>query len=75
VRVGLALGLRRGTLWSVLFGLFMPLGLTLWLRLVEEPELLERFGAGYAEYRKRVPAFWPRWQDWGKFAKFLLTGQ
>jgi protein-S-isoprenylcysteine O-methyltransferase Ste14 len=75
VRVGIALGLWRGTWFSLLFGLFMPVGLTLWLRLAEEPELIERFGEGYADYRRKVPAFWPRVQDWGKFAKFLLTGQ
>jgi len=29
------------------------------LRLVEEPELERRFGRAYAEYRKRVPMFFP----------------
>ncbi len=75
IRVGLAFGLWRGTWFSLLFGLFMPLGLTLWLRLVEEPELVERFGVSYEAYRLRVPAFWPRAQDVGKFMKFLVTGQ
>jgi protein-S-isoprenylcysteine O-methyltransferase Ste14 len=75
VRVGLALGLWRGTIWSILFGLFMPIGLTIWLQFVEEPELIERFGDGYAEYRRNVPAFWPRPRDAGKFFRFLITGQ
>jgi protein-S-isoprenylcysteine O-methyltransferase Ste14 len=30
------------------------------LKLVEEPELERRFGASYADYRRRVPMFWPR---------------
>jgi protein-S-isoprenylcysteine O-methyltransferase Ste14 len=30
------------------------------LKLVEEPELERRFGASYAEYRRQVPMFWPR---------------
>ena len=30
------------------------------LRMVEEPELERRFGLSYAEYRRRVPMFWPR---------------
>lgn len=30
------------------------------LKLVEEPELERRFGPAYAEYRKRVPMFFPR---------------
>lgn len=74
VRVGMALGLLHGTLWSIAFGLFMPIGLTLWLRWVEEPELLERFGEGYAAYRKTVPAFWPRGKDFGRFWRYLIVG-
>lgn len=30
------------------------------LKFVEEPELEERFGPAYAEYRSRVPMFFPR---------------
>src|SRR3989304_8099790 len=52
IRMGLAFGLWRGTWFSVLFGLFMPVGLTLWLRLLEEPEVIERVGGGYAASRR-----------------------
>jgi protein-S-isoprenylcysteine O-methyltransferase Ste14 len=31
-----------------------------WVRLVEENLLAERFGAEYEAYRKQVPAWWPR---------------
>lgn len=75
VRIGLAFGLWRGTWFSIFFGLFMPIGLTFWLRLVEEPELIERFGESYKDYRKKVPAFWPRVQDARKFFQFLITGR
>jgi protein-S-isoprenylcysteine O-methyltransferase Ste14 len=75
VRIGLAFGLWRGTAFSIFFGLFMPVGLTIWLRLVEEPELIERFGESYAEYRRKAPAFWPRARDVGKFFQFLITGR
>jgi protein-S-isoprenylcysteine O-methyltransferase Ste14 len=75
IRIGMAFGLWRGTWFSILFGLFMPVGLTLWLRLVEEPELIERFGVNYEAYRARVPAFWPRVQDVGRFLQFLASGQ
>lgn len=75
VRIGLAFGLWRGTVFSIVFGLFMPIGLTLWLRLVEEPELIERFGESYAEYRRKVPAFWPRVRDVRTFFRFLTSGQ
>jgi protein-S-isoprenylcysteine O-methyltransferase Ste14 len=42
------------------------------VRLVEEKELLERFPQ-YAEYRRKVPAFWT-WQV-GKFWRFLVSGR
>lgn len=74
IRIGMAFGLWRGTWFSILFGLFMPIGLTLWLRLAEEPELIERFGQSYEEYRRKVPAFWPRVQDLAKFWRFLVGG-
>jgi len=75
VRIGISLGLLNGNWFALTFGLFMPLGLTIWLRLVEEKELLERFGTGYADYRQKVPAFWPRLHDWDKFYRFLITGK
>ncbi len=74
-QVCLGLGLWRGTWLSVAFGLFAPLGLTVWLRLAEERELIERFGESYGAYRRTVPAFYPRVRDWGKFFRFLLTGR
>jgi len=75
IRIGMALGLWRGAWASMAFGLIMPVGLTLWLRLVEEKELLDRFGEDYAEYRRKVPAFRPRRRDLGKFFRFLLRGE
>ncbi|MDO9130018.1 MAG: isoprenylcysteine carboxylmethyltransferase family protein [Anaerolineales bacterium] len=74
VRIGIGLGLLNGNWFALAFGLFMPLGLTIWLKLIEEKELLERFGAGYANYRRKTPAFWPKPRDIGKFFRFLLTG-
>jgi protein-S-isoprenylcysteine O-methyltransferase Ste14 len=74
MRVGLALGLWRGTIGSIIFGLLVPVGLWCWITFVEEPELLERFGAGYADYRQRVSAFFPRPRNWIAFWKFLIIG-
>ncbi len=70
----LALALGRGTWFSIAFGLLMPAGMTIWLRLFEERELIERFGAGYAEYRRRTPAFRPRPRDVGRYLRFLAAG-
>jgi protein-S-isoprenylcysteine O-methyltransferase Ste14 len=59
---------------SIAFTIFAPLLFFGWARLVEEKELIERFGQSYLDYRKRVPAFWPRPRDIGKFFAFLFTG-
>ena len=74
-RLGLTLGLWRGTWSSIAFGLLMPLGLMIWLRAVEEPDLIRRFGEGYEAYRRRVPAFVPRLPEVVGFWKFLLAGK
>ena len=75
LRVIIGLALLNGNGNSIAFILFAPLGLFGWIRLVEEKELIERFGPSYLDYRKRVPAFWPRLRDFGKFFGFLLTGK
>jgi protein-S-isoprenylcysteine O-methyltransferase Ste14 len=75
LRIGVAIGLWRGTWFSMAFALFMPVGMNIWLKLVEEPELIERFGEGYVAYRRKVPAFIPRMRDWGKFWRFLVCGK
>jgi protein-S-isoprenylcysteine O-methyltransferase Ste14 len=70
----LGIGLWRGTWASVAFGLLTPLGLTIWLRLAEERELIERFGERYRGYRRRVPAFWPKPGGWTKLLRFVAMG-
>ncbi len=75
VRIAFGLALLNGNWFAITFALLVPLGLTGWLRLVEEKELIERFGQIYAEYRRKVPAFWPRVGNWGKFMKCLLSGK
>ena len=51
------------------------LGLWGWVRLVEEKELIQRFGPAYVEYQKRVPAFGPRLRDLRAFFGFLIVGR
>jgi protein-S-isoprenylcysteine O-methyltransferase Ste14 len=71
-RVGLGLGLWNSAWLGLALGLLTPLGLAAWLRWVEEPELLERFGAGYAAYRRQAPALWPRFGGEGRLLRFLI---
>ena len=75
LRLGLGLAFLNGNIFAIIFGLLiLPFGLTAWVRLVEEKELIERFGNEYNEYRKVTPAFWPRPNNLGKFFHFLLKG-
>lgn len=76
IRIALALVLWNGSALALFAGAMMPLAMTVWLRWVEEAELIERFGDGYRAYRARVPAFFnlnPRM--WPVVWRFLLTGQ
>jgi protein-S-isoprenylcysteine O-methyltransferase Ste14 len=36
----------------------------IYIPLVEEPLLVDRFGAGYREYCRHVPRLLPRWRPW-----------
>ncbi len=75
LRIWVGLALLNGNANSIIFTIFVPLGLTGWIHLVEEKELIERFGQPYADYRKRVPAFWPKPRALGTFYKFLIIGK
>ena len=74
LRVWIGLALLNGNGNSIVFALFVPLGLTGWIRLVEEKELIGRFGQAYLDYRKRTPAFFPKLRQLANFYKFLITG-
>ena len=75
LRVGIGLALLNGNANAIAFAILMPLGLASWVYLVEEKELIERFGQSYRDYRKRTPAFWPRLRNLGTFYKFLILGK
>jgi len=75
LRVGIGLALLNGNANSIAFAILLPLGFIGWTRLVEEKELIERFGQSYLDYRKRTPAFWLRPRDLGKFFTFIFTGR
>ncbi len=73
LRVIFALVLWNGSVFALFAGCFAPLGMTAWLRLAEERELMERFGDGYREYRRRVPAFFNlNARTWPVLWRFML---
>ena len=71
--MGLGLALIHASWYALLVALIMPIFFAGWIRLVEEPELIDRF-PGYLEYRKGVPAFWTKPIDLPKFYRYLLNG-
>jgi len=74
-RIAFGLALLNGNWFAVACALIFALGLWGWVRLVEERELIERFGPAYVEYRQRVPAFWPRLHQLNGFFEFLIVGR
>ena len=76
LRILFALVLQNGSAFALFAGCVAPIAMMLWLRWAEEPELIERFGDGYRDYRARVPAFFnfdPR--TWGTLWRFLILGK
>lgn len=49
-----------GSFSAVLLGLVYPVGILIYIKLIEEKELEERFGYEYLEYKKRTPFLIPR---------------
>lgn len=72
--IGIGLSLIHANWYALLVALILPIFLTGWVRLVEEKELLERF-PDYSDYRKHLPAFWPRPRDFIGFFRFLVLGR
>jgi methanethiol S-methyltransferase len=71
-----ALVLWNGSAFALFAGVMAPLSIFVWVRLIEERELIERLGDGYRDYRRRVPAFFnfdPR--TWVTLWGFLGRGR
>jgi protein-S-isoprenylcysteine O-methyltransferase Ste14 len=73
LNIAIGLAFIHANWYSLVVIVLLPLGFTGWTRLVEEKELITRL-PDYVEYRRRVPAFWARLPDLGKFYRFLITG-
>ncbi len=59
--------------YSLLVALVVPLFFLGWIFLVEEKELLKN-AHGYLDYRRSVPALFPRMRDLRKYWLVLVTG-
>jgi protein-S-isoprenylcysteine O-methyltransferase Ste14 len=60
------------TLYALLLFLLFVGGFTLFVRFVEEPELVERFGPSFERYRQRTPMFFVGPRNLGVLAAFIL---
>lgn len=69
---GLSAVFLRFSFYSFIFFMILLLGLTLHIKLVEEKELIQRFGDDYVKYKQSVPAFFVRLKDSSKYFRFLL---
>jgi protein-S-isoprenylcysteine O-methyltransferase Ste14 len=56
----LGIAIWLGSISAVGLGLVYPVGILIYIKLVEERELEERFGSEYLEYKKRTPFLIPR---------------
>lgn len=73
LHVGWGLALVHANWYALLVAVLLPLFFLGWTRLVEEKELLQRF-PDYAEYRRQVPAFFPKPRTFLKLWKLLILG-
>lgn len=72
--IGFGLALIHANWYALLVAVLLPLFYAGWIRLVEEPDLIKRF-PNYAEYRRRVPAFWPAPGNTFKLWRLLVGGR
>ena len=56
----LGVAIWLGSLSAVGLGLVYPVGILIYIKLIEEKELEERFGSEYLEYKRRTPFLIPR---------------
>ncbi|MEJ2249688.1 MAG: methyltransferase [Candidatus Lokiarchaeota archaeon] len=63
------------SIYAIIFLSLYILGFLVHILLVEEKELIKRFGQSYTEYQKDVPAIIAHIKKWPQFFKFLLSGE
>jgi protein-S-isoprenylcysteine O-methyltransferase Ste14 len=63
----------RFSFYSLAYFFIFLVGIKAHLKFVEEKELIQRFGEGYINYRKEVPALLVRFRDLGKYFRYLFS--
>ncbi len=63
----------RFSIYSIAYYFIFLVGIKAHLKFVEEKELIQRFGEGYKNYKKEVPALFVRFRDLGKYFRFLFS--
>lgn len=71
-RIAWAGAFFNGSLTSFILAFLFTCNQVAWLYFYEEPELIKRFGDGYASVKKTVPALYPKATRYIDFIKFLL---
>lgn len=73
--IAFGLALLNGSWLAFAGAVIFSMALWGWLRLVEEKELIQRFGPAYIEYRQRVPAFLPHPRHLAGLFEFMIFGR
>jgi protein-S-isoprenylcysteine O-methyltransferase Ste14 len=59
----LGIAIWTGSFSALALSLAYPVGILIYIKLIEEKELEERFGVEYLEYKRRTPFLMPRFRD------------
>jgi len=59
----LGVAIWTGSLSALILALIYPVGILIYIKLVEEKELEQRFGPKYLEYKRRTPFLVPRFRN------------
>ena len=63
----------RFSIYSLAYFIIFLVGIKAHLKFIEEKELIQRFGEGYKNYMKEVPALHVRFRDLGRYFRFLFS--
>jgi protein-S-isoprenylcysteine O-methyltransferase Ste14 len=62
----------RFSIYSIIYFLIFLIGINMHIKLVEERELIQRFGQDYIRYKESVPALFVRLKDLKKYFSIIF---